>query len=126
MIQSILIATDGSEAAHAAERYGVGLAARLKARVSALSVIEERVALGFRADGLGISPGPVAAAESFHKARAEGAVKRVADAARGKDCECSVEASRGFADDRIVERGQGARPDRARPRRAARAAAAPG
>jgi len=32
MIQSILIATDGSEAAHAAERYGVGLAARLKAR----------------------------------------------------------------------------------------------
>lgn len=106
MIQSILIATDGSEAAHSAERFGVGLAARLKARVAALSVIEERVALGLRADGLGVAPGPVPAAEAFLKARAEAAVKRVADAARTKECECSVEASRGVADDLIVERGQ--------------------
>jgi nucleotide-binding universal stress UspA family protein len=108
MIQSILIATDGSEAAHAAERFGVALGARLKARVAALSVIEERVALGLRADALGVPPGPVSAAESFLKARAEAAVKRVADAARAKDCECTVEASRGIADDRIVERLQGA------------------
>lgn len=107
MIQSILIATDGSEAALVAERFGVGLAARLKARVSALSVIEERVALGLRADSLGIAPGPVTAVEAFLKARAEAAVKRVADAARAKDCECGVEAPRGIADDRIVERGQG-------------------
>ncbi len=108
MIQSILIATDGSEAAHAAERFGVALAARLRARVFALSVIEERVGLGLRADALGVPPGPVAAAESFLKSRAEAAVKRVADAARGKDCECAVEASRGVADDRIVERAQSA------------------
>jgi nucleotide-binding universal stress UspA family protein len=107
MIQSILIATDGSDAALAAEKFGVGLAARLKTRVAALSVIEERVALGLRADSLGVPPGPVAAAEAFLKARAEAAVKRVADAARARDCECSVEASRGIADDRIVERGQG-------------------
>ena len=108
MIQSILIATDGSDAAHSAERFGVALAVRLKARVAALSVIEERVALGLRADALGVPPGPVAAAETFLKARAEASVKRVADAARAKDCECSVEASRGIADDRIVERGQSA------------------
>jgi nucleotide-binding universal stress UspA family protein len=108
MLQSILIATDGSDAALAAERYGVALAARLKARVAALSVIEERVSLGLRADGLAIAPGPVAAVEAFLKARAEAAVKRVVDAARARDCECSADASRGVADDRIVERGQNA------------------
>jgi nucleotide-binding universal stress UspA family protein len=107
MIQSILIATDGSESAHSAEAYGVALATRLRASVVALSVIEERVALGLRADALGIAPGPVTAAESFLKVRAEAAVKRVADASRAKDCDCSVEASRGIADDRIVERGLG-------------------
>ena len=108
MIQSILIATDGSEPAHAAERYGIALAGRLKARVAALSVIEERTALGLRADALGVAPGPVAAAESFLKSRAEAALKRVADAARAKDCECTTEAARGAADDRIVERSTSA------------------
>lgn len=108
MIQSILIATDGSDAALAAERYGVALAARLKSRVTALSVIEERISLGLRADALGIAPGPVGATETFLKTRAEAAVKRIADAARAKDCECLVEASRGIADDRIVERAQSA------------------
>lgn len=108
MIQSILIATDGSDAALAAERYGVALAARLKSRVTALSVIEERISLGLRADALGIAPGPVGATETFLKARAEAAVKRIADAARAKDCECLAEASRGIADDRIVERAQSA------------------
>jgi len=108
MIQSILIATDGSEGALAAERFGIGLAARLHAQIAALSVIEERVALGLRADALGIAPGPVSAAEAFLKARAEAALKRVVDAARAKDCECVSEAARGIADDRIVERGQNA------------------
>ena len=85
MIQSILIATDGSDAALVAERYGVGLAARLKARVQALSVIEERTAQGLRADALGVPPGPIDAVEVFLKARAEAAVKRVTDAARAKE-----------------------------------------
>jgi nucleotide-binding universal stress UspA family protein len=108
MIQSILIATDGSEAAHSAERLGIAFAARLKARLAVLSVIEERVSLGLRADALGIPPGPVAAAEAFLKVRAEAALKRVADAARAKDCECTTDLARGIADDRIVERGQSA------------------
>ncbi len=108
MIQSILIATDGSDAALVAERYGVGLAARLKLRVHALSVVEERIGQGLRADALGVVPGPVDAAEAFLKARAEAALKRVSDAARARDCECGAEAVRGVADDRIVERGQAA------------------
>ncbi len=108
MIQSILIGTDGSDAALVAERFGVGLAARLRARVHALSVIEDKTTQGLRAEALGVSPAPVDAVEAFLKARSEAAVKRVADAARAKDCECSSEASRGVADDRIVERGQGA------------------
>ena len=75
MIESILIATDGSDAAHVAERFGAVLAGRLRARCYGLTVIEERVTLGLRADSLGV--------------------------------ECSPEAVRGSADDRIVERGQG-------------------
>ena len=106
MLQSILIATDGSDAASWAEKFGVGLAARLKVRTTALAVIEERVALGLRADALGVPPGPLTAVESFLKARADAALKRVADTARAKDCECAVEVQRGAADDRIVERGQ--------------------
>lgn len=108
MIKSILIATDGSDAALVSEHYGVALASRLKARVLALSVIEERIAHGLRAEALGIAPGPIDAMEAFLKARAEAAVKRVGDAARARDCECTAEASRGIADDRIVERAQNA------------------
>jgi nucleotide-binding universal stress UspA family protein len=43
MIESILIATDGSDAAHVAERFGAALAGRLRARCYGLTVIEERV-----------------------------------------------------------------------------------
>ena len=107
MIESILIATDGSDAAHVAERYGAALAARLRARCYGLTVIEERVTLGLRADTLGIPPGPLDAAENFLKVRADAACRRLADLARGQGVECTPEAVRGAADDRIVERGQG-------------------
>ena len=107
MIESILIATDGSDAAHVAERYGAALGARLRARISAVSVVEDKVGQGLRADSLGVQPGPVEAAEGFLKARAEAAGRRLAELARGHGAECSAELTRGIADDRIVERGQG-------------------
>jgi nucleotide-binding universal stress UspA family protein len=107
MIESILIATDGSDAAHVAERFGAVLAGRLRARCYGLTVIEERVTLGLRADSLGIPAGPIDAVESFLKLRAEAACRRLADLARAQGVECSPEAVRGSADDRIVERGQG-------------------
>ena len=106
MIETLLLATDGSDAAHVAERYGTALGARLRARVAGVSVVEERHAQGLRADALGVAPGPVAAVETFLKARAEAAADRLGELARGQGIECPTEVARGVADDRIVERGQ--------------------
>ncbi len=106
MISTILVATDGSEAAAAAERFGTGLAARLKARVLGISVVEDRFAGGFSEDGLGVPPPSPDALAAYLKARAEGACRRLADRARGDGVESSCETNDGIADDRIVERGQ--------------------
>lgn len=106
MIESILIATDGSDAAHVAERWGASLAAKLRARCYGMTVMEERATLGLRADSLGIPPGPLDSAENFFKVRADSACRRLAEVTRGQGVECSPEAVRGIADDRIVERGQ--------------------
>jgi nucleotide-binding universal stress UspA family protein len=106
MIESILIATDGSDAASAAERFGVGLAARLRARVHAVTVIEDRLLHGLRADGLGVPAPNMDGVEGFLRARAEAVSRRLGDLARQSGLECKVETLRGIADDRIVERGQ--------------------
>lgn len=107
MIESILIATDGSEAAAAAERYGANLAARLRARLAGISVVEEGVVEGLRSDLPGVPQVPTDAVEAFLKARAEAACRRLSEAARAAGVECKAESVRGIADDRIVERGQG-------------------
>jgi nucleotide-binding universal stress UspA family protein len=107
MIESILIAADGSDPSHVAERWGVSLAARLRLRCYGLTVIEERVALGLRADSLGIAAGPLDAVDTFLKSRAEATCRRLADLSRGQGVECAPESVRGIADDRIVERSQG-------------------
>jgi nucleotide-binding universal stress UspA family protein len=106
MIETILVATDGSEAAAAAERYGVALAARLGTRIMGLSVVEERVTRGLRAEALGVAAPPLEALEAFLAARAEAACRRLAAAARDKGVECNGETTRGIADDAIVERGK--------------------
>ncbi len=106
MIETILIATDGSEAAHAAERFGVALAARLRARVNGLSVIEERAVRGFRADGLGVEPPQLGPLESFLEARAQAACRRLSELARGHGVEITADVIRGIADDAIVDRGK--------------------
>jgi len=106
MIESILIATDGSDAASAAERFGVGLAARLRARVHAVTVIEDRLLHGLRAEGLGLAAPNMEGIEAFLRARAEGVTRRLGELARQNGLECKVETLRGIADDRIVERGQ--------------------
>lgn len=106
MIESILLATDGSDAASAAERYGVALAARLRARLQGVTVVEDRSLQGLRADALGVTPPALDGVEVFLKARAEGACRRVGELARAQGVECVPESVRGIADDRIVERGQ--------------------
>lgn len=107
MIESILLATDGSDAASAAERYGVALAARLRGRLQGVTVIEDRSVQGLRADSLGVAPPALEGIEAFLKARAEAVCRRVGDLARGQGIETLPESVRGIADDRIVERGQG-------------------
>ena len=107
MIESILIATDGSDAATGAERFGVALASRLRARVQAVTVIEDRLIHGLRAELLGVRAPATDGIEAFLKARAEGVSRRLADTGRQAGLECKTETLRGVADDRIVERGQG-------------------
>jgi nucleotide-binding universal stress UspA family protein len=106
MISTILVATDGSEPASHAERLGIALAARLRARLFGLSVVEERLARGFREDGLGITPPSPEPVASYLKSRAEAAARRLADRARAEGVEHNCDVAEGAADDRIVERGQ--------------------
>lgn len=108
MIETILLATDGSDAASAAERYAVALAARLRARLQGVTVVEDRWTQSLRAERLGVSPPDLSGVEAFLKSRAEAVSRRVAELARGQGVECVPETHRGVADDRIVEQGQGA------------------
>ena len=106
MISTILVATDGSEACASAERYGATLAARMRARLHGLSVVEDRLARGFFEDGLGVAPPPAEPTAQYLKARADAACRRLAERATAEGVEQSVEVVEGIADDRIVERGQ--------------------
>jgi len=106
MISSILVATDGSEAAAVAERFGASLAARLKARLVGVSVVEDRLARGFTEDGLGVTPPSPEALAAYLKSRAEAACRRLSSRAAAENVDHSCEHSDGIADDRIVERGQ--------------------
>jgi len=108
MTSSILVATDGSEAAVAAERFGAELAKRLTARVVGVCVVEDRFARGMPEDGLGVTPPPAEPMATYLKARAEAACRRFAERASATRAECTTEVLQGIADadDRIVERGQ--------------------
>jgi nucleotide-binding universal stress UspA family protein len=106
MISTILVATDGSEAAANAERFGVALASRMKARLLCISVVEDRFTRGFSEDGLGVTPPSSEPQAQYLRQRAEAVCARLARSAAAEGVECSGESVSGFADDRIVERGQ--------------------
>jgi nucleotide-binding universal stress UspA family protein len=106
MTSTILVGTDGSEAAASAERVGADFAARTKMRLMGVSVIEDRFARGMSEDGLGVVPPPSDGMAAYLKSRAEAACRRVAEAARATGAEHATEVLQGVADDRIVERGQ--------------------
>jgi len=106
MTSSLLVATDGSETAAAAERFGAELGARLMARVVGACVVEDRFACGMPEDGLGVAPPSAEPMASYLKARAEAVCRRFAERASTAGVECTTEILQGIADDRIVERGQ--------------------
>ena len=106
MISTILVATDGSEAAAVAERFGVSLAGRLKARLLGLSVAEDRYTRGVQEDGLGVPTPPMEPFAGYLKSRADATCRRLSEQARSEGLEASCESAQGIADDRIVARGQ--------------------
>jgi nucleotide-binding universal stress UspA family protein len=108
MIETVLIASDGSEGAAAAERVGLGLAKPLGARVRGLTVIETARVQSLRVAALGVTPPALDAIEGFLKARADAVCQRLSERARTAGVEAEVESVSGAADDRIVERGEGA------------------
>jgi nucleotide-binding universal stress UspA family protein len=105
MIESILVGTDGSAAAGAAESFSVALAARMRTRLCGMSVVEER-AYRTTDDGLGLPPRPVDGLEGWLKTRADAACRRLSERARAAGIEVVSETGTGFADDRLVERAQ--------------------
>jgi len=106
MIESIVVATDGSEDGSAAERTGIALAARLRVRLSGITVVEDTVIQSPGDAGLSLPPFPVAELATYHRARAEGLAQRFGERARAEGVEASCEVAQGRADDRIVERAQ--------------------
>ena len=108
MIETILVATDGSDDASAAEQTAMGLASRLGARLSAISVIDERFLRAPAGDGLALPAFPEAEVTAYYRARAEAVARRFSERARGEGLEASCEVLQGTPDDRIVEKVQGA------------------
>ena len=106
MTESILVATDGSEGASAGERCGIALAARLGARLAAVSVVEDRDIRAPGGDDLAMPAFPESDLAVYHKGRVDAVARRFSERARSEGLEASCDVSSGPADDRIVERGQ--------------------
>jgi nucleotide-binding universal stress UspA family protein len=106
MIESILIATDGSDAATDAERSGVSLASRLGVRVSAITVVEDRDIKVPKDAGLSLPPFPETEVGVYHRARAEAVSRRFGECARSEGLEAICDSVAGVGDDRIVEKAQ--------------------
>jgi nucleotide-binding universal stress UspA family protein len=108
MIETILVATDGSDDASAAEQTAMGLASRLGARLNAVSVLDDRLLRAPAGDGLALPPFPEPEVTAYYRARADAVARRFAERARGEGIEASCEVIQGQPDDRIVEKMQAA------------------
>jgi len=108
MIETILIATDGSEDASAAEQTAMGLASRLNARLLALSIVDDRLLRAPAGDGLALPSFPEAEITTYYRARAEAVARRFSERARGEGLAANCEVVQGIPDARIVEKLQGA------------------
>ncbi len=104
MIETILVASDGSECALAAERCAVALASKLGASITAMTVIEDRLVRAPSSEGLTLPPFPEAELSAYHRGRADGILRRFGERARAAGVEANCEVAQGSADDRIAER----------------------
>jgi len=108
MIETILVAADGSECSTAAERCAISLAARLHLGLSGISVVEDGDVRAPVTDGLALPAFPENELAAYHRARAEAVARRLAERARGDGIEANCEVVQGIAEDRIVEKAMGA------------------
>ncbi len=106
MIESILVATDGSEASGGAERFAIALTSRLGASLHGLTVVEDSLIRGMHEDGLGVPPPRNEEMESYLKERAAAICQRLTERGRAAGVEVRAESLRGIADDCITERGR--------------------
>jgi len=104
MVETILVATDGSEAAAAVEQGAISLASRLRVRLSGVTVVEDRDVQPPSSSGLSLPPFPQSEVSGYHRGRAEAVAARFAEKARGEGLEATCEIVQGAADDKIVER----------------------
>ncbi|MFT5441115.1 MAG: nucleotide-binding universal stress UspA family protein [Myxococcota bacterium] len=104
MIETILVATDGSECALAAERCAVVLAAKLGASLTGITVIEDKLVRAPASAGLELPAFPEAELGAYHRARADAILRRFAERARAAGIEVTCDVAQGTADDRITER----------------------
>ena len=104
MIESILVASDGSECAIAAEICAIALASKLGASLSGITVVEDHLVRAPSSEGLNLPPFPEAEASAYYRARGDAILRRFSERARAAGLEVSCEVANGSADDCIAER----------------------
>ncbi len=104
MIESILVASDGSECAIAAEICAIALASKLGASLSGITVVEDHLVRAPSSQGLNLPPFPEAEASAYYRARGDAILRRFSERARAAGLEVSCDVANGSADDRIAER----------------------
>ncbi|MED5262368.1 MAG: universal stress protein [Myxococcota bacterium] len=106
MIKTILVATDGSEAAGAAEDFGLGLAGRLQANASGITVIEDRDVRAPKVDGLSVAAFPETELQAYYRSRGDAVAQRFSQRAQAANASANCDVSGGIADEAIIERSQ--------------------
>jgi nucleotide-binding universal stress UspA family protein len=106
MIETISVATDGSEAATAAERCAISLASRLRVGLGGITVVEDSRVRAPGDAGLTLPPFPESELAAYYRARADAVARRFSERARSEGLEVTCEVAQGQADDRIVEKSQ--------------------
>ncbi len=107
MTETILVATDGSDGGHSAERMAIHLASRLRLRLAGITVIEDSSVRSPGELGSPLPPYPEAELSSYYRARAEAVSAHFSETTRAAGVDANCEIAQGRADDRIVDKAQG-------------------
>jgi nucleotide-binding universal stress UspA family protein len=106
MIKTILVATDGSQAAASAEEFGLALAGRLQANASGITVIEDRDVRAPKVDGLATSTFPETELQAYYRVRTDAVAQRFAQRAQSAGTSATCDVASGIADEIVIERSQ--------------------